>query len=156
MKNPFISNLKKTACASKWDVLDLATLRYWQKNLANFDPPMKIFHYQADVMNSFRNATIKLLIIKKVFSQAKRIYKKLILSGYFHIGLRCLKAYVSREIWNWHCLSLNADLCIHFYWLSNKLRQASHRKMIQSSALRLRLWRFKISTRSLLRPLLFY
>ena len=28
------------------------------------------------------------------------------------------------------------DLCIHFYWLS-RLRQASHRKMIQSSALRL-------------------
>ena len=28
-----------------------------------------------------------------------------------------LKAYVSEEILNWHCLSLslNADLCIHFY-----------------------------------------
>ena len=38
-------------------------------------------------------------------------------------------------------LSLSADLCIHSYWLS-WLRQASHRKMIQSSALRLR--RFKI------------
>ena len=50
------------------------------------------------------------------------------------------KAYVSEEILNWHCLSLslNADLCIHFYWLS-RLRQASHRKMIQSSVLRLRL-----------------
>ena len=60
-----------------------------------------------------------------------------------------LKAYVSEEILNWHCLSLslNADLCIHFYWLS-RLRQASHRKMIQSSALRLRLWlcHFKISS----------
>ena len=61
----------------------------------------------------------------------------------------CLKAYVSEEILNWHCLSLslNADLCIHFYCLS-RLRQASHRKMIQSSALRLRLWlsHFKISS----------
>ena len=59
-----------------------------------------------------------------------------------------LKAYVSEEILNWHCLSLNlnADLCIHFYWLS-WLRQASHRKMIQSSVHRLRLWlcHFKIS-----------
>ena len=27
-KNPFISNLKKLAFASKWDVLDLATLQY--------------------------------------------------------------------------------------------------------------------------------
>ena len=27
-KIPFISNLKKPACASKWDVLELATLRY--------------------------------------------------------------------------------------------------------------------------------
>ena len=27
------------------------------------------------------------------------------------------KAYVSEEILNWHCLSLsiNADLCVHFY-----------------------------------------
>ena len=33
-------------------------------------------------------------------------------------------------------LSLSADLCIHSYWLS-QLKQASHRKMIQSSALRL-------------------
>ena len=40
-------------------------------------------------------------------------------------------------------LSLSADLCIQSYWLS-RLRQASHRKMIQSSALRLR--RFKILT----------
>ena len=52
-------------------------------------------------------------------------------------------------ILNWHCLSLslNADLCIHFYWLS-RLRQASHIKMIQSSALSLRLWlcHFKISS----------
>ena len=31
-------------------------------------------------------------------------------------------------------LSLNADFCIHFYWLS-QLRQPSQRKMIQSSAL---------------------
>ena len=55
--------------------------------------------------------------------------------------LGCLKAYVSEKILNRHCLSLSlsADLCIHFYWLS-QLRQASHRKMIQSSALRLRLW----------------
>ena len=47
-----------------------------------------------------------------------------------------LKAYVSEEILNWHCLSLNADLCIHFYWPS-RLRQASHRNMIQRSRLRL-------------------
>ena len=38
---------------------------------------------------------------------------------------------------------LNADLWIHFYWLS-RLRQASHRNMIQSSALRQRLCQFKI------------
>ena len=43
-------------------------------------------------------------------------------------------------------LSLSADLCIHSYWLS-QLRQASHRKMIQSSAL----WRFKILTCPLLK-----
>ena len=36
-------------------------------------------------------------------------------------------------------LSLSADHCIHSYWLS-RLRQASHRKKIQSSALRLKLW----------------
>ena len=48
-----------------------------------------------------------------------------------------LKAYVSEEILSWH--SLSADLCIHFYCLS-QLRQASQRKIIQSSALRLRLW----------------
>ena len=55
------------------------------------------------------------------------------------------KAYVSEEILNWYCLSLslNADRCIHFYWLS-RLRQARHRKMIQSSALRLWLCHFKI------------
>ena len=34
-------------------------------------------------------------------------------------------------------LNLNADLCIHSHWIS-QLRQASHRKMIQSSALRLK------------------
>ena len=53
-----------------------------------------------------------------------------------------IKAYVSEEILNWHCLSLslNADFCIHFYWLS-QLRQANHQKMIQSSAL----CQFKIS-----------
>ena len=28
MKKPFISNLKKAACASKGDVLELATLQY--------------------------------------------------------------------------------------------------------------------------------
>ena len=60
-----------------------------------------------------------------------------------------LKTYVSDEVFNWHCLSLCliADLCIHFYWLS-WLRQASLRKMIQSSALRLRLWpgHFKIAS----------
>ena len=49
-----------------------------------------------------------------------------------------LKAYVSEEILNWHSLSLSADLCINFYCLS-RLRQASQRKMIQSSALRIRL-----------------
>ena len=42
-------------------------------------------------------------------------------------------------------LSLSAYLCIHFYWLS-WLRQASHRKLIQNSALR----RFKILTCPLL------
>ena len=47
-------------------------------------------------------------------------------------------------------LSLSADLCIHFYWLS-RLRQASHRKIIQKSALRLRLRRFKILTCLLLK-----
>ena len=46
-----------------------------------------------------------------------------------------------KEILNWH--SLSADLCIRFYCLS-WLRQASQRKMIQSSALRLRLSQFKI------------
>ena len=53
-----------------------------------------------------------------------------------------IKAYVSEEILNWHCLSLslNADFCIHFYWLS-QLRQANHRKIILSSAL----CQFKIS-----------
>ena len=51
---------------------------------------------------------------------------------------------------NWHCLSFNADLCIHFYWLS-QLRQASHKKKIQSSALKLWLWlcHFKISSDTL-------
>ena len=42
-------------------------------------------------------------------------------------------------------LSLSADLCIHSYLLS-QLRQASHRKMIQISALILRLWHIKILT----------
>ena len=68
--------------------------------------------------------------------------------GWFLILVSALlKAYVSEEILNWHCLSLNADLCIHFYWLS-RLRQASYRKKIQSSALTLRLWlcHFKISS----------
>ena len=61
--------------------------------------------------------------------------------------MKKLKAYVSEEILSWHCLSLilNADLCIHFYWLS-RLRQASHRKMIQNLALRLWLCHFKISS----------
>ena len=63
--------------------------------------------------------------------------------------IRTLKAYLSEEILNCHSLSLslNADLCIHFYWLS-RLRQASYRKKIQSSALTLRLWlcHFKISS----------
>ena len=63
--------------------------------------------------------------------------------------MKKLKAYVSEEILSWHCLSLSlsADLCIHFYWLS-RLRQASHRKIIQNLALRLRLWlcHFKISS----------
>ena len=59
-----------------------------------------------------------------------------------------LKAYVSENILNSHCLSLNDNLCIHFYWLSWQ-RQASHRKMIQSSTLRLR--RFKILTCPLLK-----
>ena len=45
---------------------------------------------------------------------------------------------------------LSLSLCIHFYWLS-WLRLASHRKLIQNSALRLRLRRFKILTRPLLK-----
>ena len=47
-----------------------------------------------------------------------------------------LKAYVSEEILNWYrlSLSLSADLCIHFYCLS-QLRQAVQRKVIQTSAL---------------------
>jgi hypothetical protein len=59
----------------------------------------------------------------------------------------CLKAHVSEEILNSLSHSLSADLCIHFYWLS-RLRQASHRIMIQNSALRLRLGLklFKISS----------
>ena len=71
-------------------------------------------------------------------------------------SLKIVKAYESEEILNWHCfsLSLNANLCIHFYWLS-RLRQASHRKIIQSSALRQRLWRFKILTCPLLKTLLY-
>ena len=40
------------------------------------------------------------------------------------------------------CFSLSADLCIYSYWLS-RLRQASHRKMIQSSALRLKTMTFQ-------------
>ena len=28
-KKPFISNLKKPACASKWDMLEIATFRYY-------------------------------------------------------------------------------------------------------------------------------
>ena len=46
----------------------------WAKNLANFDPSMKIFHYQVDVINSFRNTTIKLLVIKKVFAQGNTFW----------------------------------------------------------------------------------
>ena len=46
-------------------------------------------------------------------------------------------------------LSLSSDLCIHSYWLS-RLRQASYRKRIQSSALRLRLRCNKILTCPLL------
>ena len=48
-------------------------------------------------------------------------------------------------------LSLSADLCIHSYWLS-RLREASHRKMIQSSALRLRLYAISKSLQ-ILQPL---
>ena len=59
-----------------------------------------------------------------------------------------LKTAVSEEILNNLSFSA-AELCIHFHWL-NRLRQASHRKMIQSSALRLRLWCFKILTCPLL------
>ena len=53
---------------------------------------------------------------------------------------QAFKAYVSEEILHWHslCLSLSADICIHFH-CPRRLRQASQRKMIQSSALRLRL-----------------
>ena len=52
-----------------------------------------------------------------------------------------LKNLVSEETLNWQ--SPSADLCIHFYCLS-ELRQASQRKMIQSSALRIS--HFKISS----------
>ena len=53
---------------------------------------------------------------------------------------------LSEGILSCHSLSLNADLCIHFYWLSQQ-SQVSHRQMIQNSALKLRLWlcHFKIS-----------
>ena len=62
-----------------------------------------------------------------------------------------LKAYVSEKILSLLSLrhSLSADICIHFHCLTS-LRQASHRKMIQSSALRQRLRRFKILTCPLL------
>ena len=55
-----------------------------------------------------------------------------------------LKNLVSEETLNWQ--SPSADLCIHFYCLS-QLRHASQKEMIQSSALTLRLWlcQFKIS-----------
>ena len=51
-----------------------------------------------------------------------------------------LKAHVSEEILKWPSLScsLSADLCIHFYCLS-QLKQARQRKIIHSSALILRL-----------------
>ena len=64
-----------------------------------------------------------------------------------NFSMNWLKAYTSDEILNWHSLSVSADICIHFYCLS-RLKQASQRKMIQSSALRLRLWlcQFKISS----------
>ena len=52
--------------------------------------------------------------------------------------MKLLKAYLSEEILNWLSLSLSAELCIHFYSLS-QLRQASQRKMIQCLALRLSL-----------------
>ena len=61
-----------------------------------------------------------------------------------------LKNLVSEETLNWQ--SPSADLCIHFYCLS-ELRQASQRKMIQSSAIRQRLRRFKILTCPLLKSL---
>ena len=68
---------------------------------------------------------------------------------FFYLAYACFgkeKTYVSEEILNWHGLSLSAEFCIHFYCLT-QMRQASQRKIIQSSALRLRLWlsQFKIS-----------
>ena len=60
----------------------------------------------------------------------------------FKLEKKCLwlKAYVSKEVLNYHSLSLslNADICINFYWLG-WLRHASRKKMFQNSALRLRL-----------------
>ena len=91
------------------------------------------------------------LLLKDGFCKKLLLYKWTSeqLNTYF-IKIRfALKAYVSEEILSCHslCLSLNTDLCIHFYWLC-QLRQANHRKMIQISALRLRLWlcHFKISS----------
>ena len=60
--------------------------------------------------------------------------------SFFYLACACFgkqKAYVSENFLNWHGLSVSADFCIHFYGL-NRLRQASQRKKIESSALRLK------------------
>ena len=52
------------------------------------------------------------------------------------------------QFWKSLSLSHSAELCIHFYCLT-RMRQASRRKTIQSSALRLR--HFKIDTKTLIK-----
>ena len=50
-KIPFISNLKKLACASKRDVLELATLRYMEKNV--FEDFIHILHSKLLMLEKF-------------------------------------------------------------------------------------------------------
>ena len=79
------------------------------------------------------------------FKTNSEFHKYYLFYDYVYLFCLYLKAYVSEEVLNWHSLSLSSDLCIYFYCLS-RLRQVSQRKMIQSSALRLRLSQFKISS----------
>jgi hypothetical protein len=90
--------------------------------------------YRVEILRGLFNSCNHVAFHKECFT----LYS---LRKYFQIRY---KAYVSEEILNWHSRSLSADICIHFYCLS-WLRQASQRKMIQSSFLRLRLSQFKIS-----------